>query len=219
MELCTTRLYERASGPRRQPRSSRVSAGVRHRGLTHAEAVCYMRRIGGGRGKDRPSTCPWRLERRFILVAPRDVGSLEKPIKTAISGTHHWQRRRVMRLDARERGLMAFVYADLHAGRKREIQTASLHCISVLRIRNRASGPSRKRRTMSSDHPFGAAPEPYLTAARLASILAVSPKTIGRWVNEGMPSETWGLRARRFQLSRVREWLTEREQRRRKPRA
>lgn len=53
-------------------------------------------------------------------------------------------------------------------------------------------------------------PEPWLTRAELAQALHLHVTTIDRLVKEGMPSETWGLRSRRFLLSRVEAWLRER---------
>jgi hypothetical protein len=44
-----------------------------------------------------------------------------------------------------------------------------------------------------------AAPEPYVDRKRLAEIMGVSVATIDRMVRAGMPSETWGIRSRRFQ--------------------
>jgi hypothetical protein len=48
--------------------------------------------------------------------------------------------------------------------------------------------------------------EPYLTRQQLADRMGVSVKTVDRLVREGMPSETWGLRSRRFLASRALAW-------------
>jgi excisionase family DNA binding protein len=48
--------------------------------------------------------------------------------------------------------------------------------------------------------------ERYLTRAELAELMGVSVKTIDRLVAQGMPSETWGLRSRRFLASRALAW-------------
>lgn len=53
-------------------------------------------------------------------------------------------------------------------------------------------------------------PERYVTRKRMAEIMGVSVKTIDRFVNEGMPSETWGLSARRFRPSRAIAWARDR---------
>jgi hypothetical protein len=45
--------------------------------------------------------------------------------------------------------------------------------------------------------------ERYVSRVELARIMAVSVATIDRFVREGMPSETWGMRARRFLPSRA----------------
>jgi hypothetical protein len=45
------------------------------------------------------------------------------------------------------------------------------------------------------------ASEPYVDRKQLAAIMGVSVATIDRMVRAGMPSETWGLRSRRFQVS------------------
>ena len=56
--------------------------------------------------------------------------------------------------------------------------------------------------------------EPYVDMKALGRTLGVSRSTIKRWVQEGMPSETWGLkRTRRFQPSRCIDWLHEEERR------
>jgi phage terminase Nu1 subunit (DNA packaging protein) len=49
-------------------------------------------------------------------------------------------------------------------------------------------------------------PERYVTRAELAAIMGVSLPTIDRMVRDGMPSETWGTRARRFRPSVALAW-------------
>jgi excisionase family DNA binding protein len=49
--------------------------------------------------------------------------------------------------------------------------------------------------------------ERYVDARELAAVLGVSTTTVKRWVAAGCPSETWGMRVRRFQLSAVQAWL------------
>lgn len=53
-------------------------------------------------------------------------------------------------------------------------------------------------------------PERYVTAAELAEIMGVSVRTIKRMVAEGMPSETWGRRTRRFRPSVAIAWARSR---------
>jgi excisionase family DNA binding protein len=53
--------------------------------------------------------------------------------------------------------------------------------------------------------------EPFLTRSELADRLGLSVDTVDRLVKQGMPSETWGIRARRFQYSAVTRWLRSRE--------
>lgn len=48
--------------------------------------------------------------------------------------------------------------------------------------------------------------EPYVTRTELAAMMSVSVSTIDNWVREGMPSETWGMRARRFKPSTCVAW-------------
>jgi excisionase family DNA binding protein len=48
--------------------------------------------------------------------------------------------------------------------------------------------------------------ERYITADELAGALGVSRSTVKRWVRAGCPSETWGMRVRRFRLSEVQTW-------------
>ena len=54
-------------------------------------------------------------------------------------------------------------------------------------------------------------PEPWVTRKQLAEIMAVDVRTIDNWIREGIPSETWGMRARRFQVSRAVAWARARE--------
>jgi excisionase family DNA binding protein len=53
-------------------------------------------------------------------------------------------------------------------------------------------------------------PEPYLTRQQLAALMGVHVTTIDRMVKQGMPSETWGLRSRRFRASTAIAWARER---------
>jgi len=58
---------------------------------------------------------------------------------------------------------------------------------------------------MEGTYPF-VAQERYVDRSELARILGVSVATVDRMVREGMPSETWGMRARRFLPSAALEW-------------
>jgi hypothetical protein len=61
------------------------------------------------------------------------------------------------------------------------------------------------------DHPTEA--ERYVSRVELAAIMGVSVTTVDRLVRAGMPSETWGLRARRFMPSRAVIWAQRRAER------
>lgn len=52
--------------------------------------------------------------------------------------------------------------------------------------------------------------ERYVTRDQLAELMNVSVATIDRMVAEGMPSETWGRRVRRFRPSVAMAWLRSR---------
>lgn len=54
------------------------------------------------------------------------------------------------------------------------------------------------------------ASERYVSRAELAEMMGVSVSTIDRLVTEGMPSETWGMRTRRFLPSRALAWARSR---------
>jgi phage terminase Nu1 subunit (DNA packaging protein) len=55
------------------------------------------------------------------------------------------------------------------------------------------------------------APELYLTRKQLAEKLNIGLSTVDKFVRLGMPSQTWGIRTRRFRLSECERWLRERE--------
>jgi phage terminase Nu1 subunit (DNA packaging protein) len=62
---------------------------------------------------------------------------------------------------------------------------------------------------MSSDmyaNAGGPAPERYVDRRELAMLMGVNVRTIDRMVRDGMPSESWGLRARRFRPSLALAW-------------
>lgn len=48
--------------------------------------------------------------------------------------------------------------------------------------------------------------ERYVSRAELAELMGVSLTTVDRLVAEGMPSETWGRRTRRFRPSTALAW-------------
>jgi excisionase family DNA binding protein len=52
--------------------------------------------------------------------------------------------------------------------------------------------------------------ERYIDTRELAVLMGVSTRTVERMVREGMPSETWGLRRRRFLASEAMAWARER---------
>ena len=55
-------------------------------------------------------------------------------------------------------------------------------------------------------------PEPYVGTRELARTLGVSPRTIRRWIKEGLPSQTWGMgNIRRYRVSEAIEWAKRRE--------
>jgi phage terminase Nu1 subunit (DNA packaging protein) len=49
--------------------------------------------------------------------------------------------------------------------------------------------------------------ERYVDSRGLAEALGVSVTTVKRWTRAGAPSETWGMRVRRFRVSEVETWL------------
>jgi hypothetical protein len=50
--------------------------------------------------------------------------------------------------------------------------------------------------------------ERYVTRDEMALLMRVSVKTVDRLTREGMPSETWGRRTRRFLPSVALEWAS-----------
>lgn len=49
-------------------------------------------------------------------------------------------------------------------------------------------------------------PEPYVTSAELARMMGVSERQVRKFRAEGMPCETWGLRAVRYRPSVAMAW-------------
>lgn len=54
--------------------------------------------------------------------------------------------------------------------------------------------------------------EPYLKATELAHVMGVSLRVVEQWTAEGMPSETWGMRVRRYRASEAMAWVRGRSQ-------
>lgn len=52
--------------------------------------------------------------------------------------------------------------------------------------------------------------ERWVDARELAGLMSVSLSTVKRWTAEGMPSESWGLRVRRYRLSEALRWAAQR---------
>lgn len=55
-------------------------------------------------------------------------------------------------------------------------------------------------------------PERYVTRRELAQLMGIGLTTLDRFVEDGMPSETWGLRTRRFLPSQAIAWARARAQ-------
>ncbi|HEX4805719.1 MAG TPA: DUF3853 family protein [Conexibacter sp.] len=55
--------------------------------------------------------------------------------------------------------------------------------------------------------------ERYVGRRELARLMGVSVTTVDRMVRAGMPSETWGMRARRFLPSEALTWAVQRGRR------
>jgi phage terminase Nu1 subunit (DNA packaging protein) len=53
--------------------------------------------------------------------------------------------------------------------------------------------------------------EPYVDRQQMARLMGVNVRTIDRMVRDGMPSESWGLRARRFLPSSALAWARTRD--------
>lgn len=53
-------------------------------------------------------------------------------------------------------------------------------------------------------------PERYVSRRELAELMGVSERTVDRLVADGMPSETWGRRTRRFRPSVAIAWARSR---------
>lgn len=54
-------------------------------------------------------------------------------------------------------------------------------------------------------------PERYVDRRELAELMGVSVATVDRMVSDGMPSETWGRRTRRFRPSTALAWARSRK--------
>jgi phage terminase Nu1 subunit (DNA packaging protein) len=54
--------------------------------------------------------------------------------------------------------------------------------------------------------------EPFLSRRETAMVLGVSLRTLDRFVDEGIPSKTWGIRTRVFRASEAIAWLDQRKE-------
>jgi hypothetical protein len=53
--------------------------------------------------------------------------------------------------------------------------------------------------------------ESYVTAGELAELMGVSVRTVRAWTSAGMPSESWGMRVRRYLPSESMAWARTRD--------
>jgi phage terminase Nu1 subunit (DNA packaging protein) len=53
--------------------------------------------------------------------------------------------------------------------------------------------------------------ERYVTQRELAQLMGVSLRTVQTWTREGMPSESWGMRVRRYRASDAMAWARQRD--------
>ena len=53
--------------------------------------------------------------------------------------------------------------------------------------------------------------EPFLNRKETAKVLGISLRTLDRFVGEGLPSKTWGLRTRVFRASEAIAWADQRK--------
>jgi phage terminase Nu1 subunit (DNA packaging protein) len=53
--------------------------------------------------------------------------------------------------------------------------------------------------------------ERYVTAGELAELMGVSLRTVKAWTAAGMPSESWGMRVRRYRPSEAIAWARARD--------
>jgi phage terminase Nu1 subunit (DNA packaging protein) len=53
----------------------------------------------------------------------------------------------------------------------------------------------------------------YLDAHELSRRMGISVRTVERWTAEGMPSESWGMRVRRYQFAPCVQWARQRASR------
>ena len=57
-------------------------------------------------------------------------------------------------------------------------------------------------------------PERYVSRRELAELMGISERSVDKLVREGMPSECWGLRTRRFRPSEAIAWAKQRSRER-----
>lgn len=55
-------------------------------------------------------------------------------------------------------------------------------------------------------------PEPWLTKAELACELKASERWIEKMAHKGLPSHRWSRQMKRYKLSEVENWLSQREE-------
>lgn len=116
------------------------------------------------------------------------------------------------RVDAEVDRLLAYVYVHRPTAECGRIPLSRLpHLVRGDQAQLRKPPADSGRGNVTSPPVAIAESERYVTRTDLAAMLCVSLKTVDRCVSQGMPSETWGLRSRRFRVSLVLEWLRQRE--------
>lgn len=174
-------------------------------------SLCYKRRA-------RRRGCPSRysaLGADLFSTSRDDPEGLGSPVRTGGYDDRRIGWRRSAKVVLRRPLVMAYFCAHIPHERKLDPGFDFRKRFGAAASRRRdAVHRSRRRCGMSAQREMPPEPEHYLNRQRLAAILGMSVKTVDRWVLEGMPSETWGLRNRRFLYSEVRAWLACREPRR-----
>jgi hypothetical protein len=180
--------------------------------LRGATLLCYTRGGLTGSLADTAARRRAAIADESLSAPVGDLRSLVSPAATGLLVVCAASRGHLQEVDAEAVRLLAYVYGHLPGADCGRIRPRRIvHLVGAGQAQLDRCAACRERRNVTLGQIAMAESEPYVTRSDLAAKLCVSVKTVDRWVSQGMPSETWGLRSRRFRVSLALAWLRQRE--------